>query len=240
MNNLEIDISTMRTFRTKYSTFKSVIENLYLIALTNSYKRLINIPEINLLSENKIRNKFQYDFEHNNNIITKYINDGTITFNSESQIVTEENVYRTDIKFYCCYYKIHLFIIECKKFNPNNYDYIEGHFNKEKNKHEYNGIERFTERIYAEKDEYAGMIGFVCSGKIEKIFQNLKPKVKNFKIVKNSENLLDTQCANWDYSFQSKHIRIDYSTILLYHLFFDFVEKNVLYINDRKIIIIKN
>lgn len=230
----------MRTFRTKYSTFKSVIENLYLIALTDSYERLIRIQEINLLSENKIRNKIQYDFEHNNKKITKYINDGTITFNSESQIVTEENVYRTDIKLYCCYHKLHLFIIECKKFNPYNNDYIHGHFNKEKSKYEYNGIERFTERIYAENEEFAGMIGFICSGDIDKIIKNLKLKVRNYKLVDNSEQLLDQKYVNWEYSFQSKHIRSNDTEILLYHLFFNFVEKNVYDINGRHIIISKN
>ena len=222
MNNLEIDISAMRTFMTKYSTFKSVIENLYLIALTDSYERLICIQEINLLSENKIRNKIQYDFEHYNKKITEYINEGTITFNSESQIVLKNDVYRTDIKLYCCNYKRDLFIIECKKFNPKNYDYIQGSFNKKNNKYEYNGIERFTELIYARNDKYAGMIGFICSGDIITTIENLKRKVKEFRLVNDSDNLLNKKCADWEFSFQSKHIRIDYSTILLYHLFFDF------------------
>ena len=227
MNNIVKDVSEMLSFRTKFETFKIVIEKLYLIALTDSYERLIHIPKINLLSENKIRNKIQYDFEHYNIKITKYINDGTITFNSESQIILENDVYRTDIKLYCCNYKRNLFIIECKKFNPYNNDYIQGCFNKKNNKYEYDGIERFTELIYARNDKYAGMIGFVCSGKIEKITQNIKPKIKNFNLVLNSEKLLNQKCIDWKFSFQSKHIRKDKSEIHLYHLFFDFSKKTM-------------
>ncbi|MBC8385857.1 MAG: hypothetical protein H8E57_10120 [Candidatus Cloacimonetes bacterium] len=222
MNNIVKDVSEMLSFRTKFETLKIVIEELYLIALTDSYKRLTHIPEINLLSENKIRNKIQYDFEHNNKHISEYIQNETITFNSESQIVTEENeTYRTDIKLYCRWYG-RSFVFECKKFNPSNYGYIKGHYDKEKGKFVYNGIERFTELIYAEKDRYAGMIGFVCSGKIDKIIQNLKPKIINFKLVKNSKDLLDRKCVNWKFSFQSIHNRENNTEIHLYHLFFDF------------------
>ena len=221
MNNIVKDVSEMIFFRTKYKTFKIVIEELYLIALTDSYERLIHIQGIYLLSENKIRNKIQFDFEHNNELISEYIQNETITFNSESQIVTEENKFRTDIKLFCCWYR-KSFIFECKKFNPHNYYYIKGRFNK----HEYNGIERFTESIYAENDKYAGMIGFVCSGNIITIIENLKPKVREFRLVANSDNLLDNKCADWKFSFQSKHMRKNNTEIHLYHLFLDFVKKN--------------
>lgn len=223
MNNIVKDVSEMISFRTKYRTFKIVIEELYLIALTDSYERLIHIPEINLLSENKIRNIIQYDFEHKSEIIMEYINNETITFNSESQIITEENTFRTDIKLYCRWYG-KSFVFECKKFNPYNNDYIKGHYDKKKEKDVYNGIERFTERIYAEKDKFSGMIGFICSGEITQTIENLKTKVRTFCFVSESESeyLLNSKCVDWEFSFQSKHIRIDDSIIHLYHLFFDF------------------
>ena len=238
MNNIVKDVSEMIFFRTKFKTFKILIEELYLIAFTDSYKRLIHIQDINFLSENKIRNALQYDIEHNNNIITDYINNETITFNSESQIVRENEIYRTDIKLFCSWFR-RSFIIECKKFNPYNNDYIHGYFNNVKNKYECNGIERFTERIYAEKDKYAGMIGFVCSGDVSKIVNNLKPKVKAFYFATDSEDLLDKKCVDWEFSFQSKHIRSNNTEFFLYHIFFDFTNKNVLFTNGR-LIIIKN
>ncbi len=224
MNNIVKDVSEMIFFRTKFKSFQILIEELFLIALTDSYERLIHIQDINLLSENKIRNELQYDIEHNNNIITDYINNETITFNSEPQIVKENEIYRTDIKLFCSWFR-RSFIIECKKFNPYNNDYIQGHFNKEKNKHEYNGIERFTERIYAEKDEYAGMLGFICTGDINIRFKDLKAKVRNYKLANNSEKLLNQKSVNWEFSFQSKHIKNNDSEIHLYHLLFDFRSK---------------
>lgn len=239
MNNFEQNVSEMKAFMVKYETFKLVIEDLYLIAITDSYKRLIHIPEINLLTENKIRNKIQYDFEHNSEIITEYIDNETITFNSESQIITEENVFRTDIKLYCRWYG-RSFVFECKKFNPYNNDYIKGHYDKEKEKDVYNGIERFTERIYAKKDKFAGMIGFVCSGEITQTIENLKTKVRTFCFVSDSEYLLNSKCVDWEFSFQSKHIRIDGSTIHLYHLFFDFSKNKAYTINGRHIIFVEN
>jgi len=240
MNNFEQNVSEMKTFMVKYKTFKSVIEDLYLIAIIDSYDRLMHISGISLLSENKIRNKIQYDFEHYNKKITKYINEGTITFNSESQIVLKNDVYRTDIKLYCCNYKRDLFIIECKKFNPYNYEYVKGRLNKKRNIYEYNGIERFTKRIYAQNDKYAGMIGFICSGDIITTIKNLKRKVKEFRLVNDSDILLNKKCADWKFSFQSKHMRINDSEIHIFHLFFNFVEKNVYDINGRHIIISEN
>ena len=82
----EETVKKIRGFRLKYSSHKEVIEKLYLNALINSFERIKCIQGINELSENDIRDKFQYDLEHSNPIITEYISNNTITFNSESQI----------------------------------------------------------------------------------------------------------------------------------------------------------
>lgn len=76
-------------FVSKYSSLQEVIETLYLKAFVDAYGRIKQIEGIHTLSENKIRDKFQYDFEHSNPIITEYIANETITFNSEAQIIKE-------------------------------------------------------------------------------------------------------------------------------------------------------
>jgi len=223
MNDLERDMSEMKDFRKKYKSHKLLIDKLYLVALIDSYYRLKYLCDIRNFSENEIRNEIQKDFEYNNGIITDYINQETITFNSEAQIITKENdVHRTDIKLFCAFFR-KSFVVECKKFNPFNNDYIEGHFDKNKNRYIYNGIERFTEQIYAKNDNYAGMIGFVCSGDIGVIVKKLKSKIQNFKLVIDSEELLETKCVDWEFSFQSKHIRKDNTEIHLYHLFLNLI-----------------
>ena len=83
-------------FTAQYSSHKEVIEKLYLRAFLNSFERMKNINGISQFKENEIRDKFQYDIEHDNPIITQYIDNNTITFNSESQIIKEDGKYRTE------------------------------------------------------------------------------------------------------------------------------------------------
>jgi hypothetical protein len=218
-------MSELQNFRSKYGTHKALIENLYIIALTDTYYRIQEIESIWNYTENEIRNEIQKDFKYNNTLISDYINNETITFNSESQTISKQsNIVRTDIKLFCAFFR-KSFVIECKKFNPYNNDYIHGHYNSQKQIYEYNGIERFTERKYAENDKYAGMIGFICSGKIENIVKNLKSKVEQFNLSNNSKKLLSKKCVDWKHSFQSKHIRNDKSEIQIYHLFIDLRNK---------------
>lgn len=214
-------MTAFKGFRAKYSSHKEVIEQLYLKAFINSFERIKDIENINTLIENQIRDKFQYDFEHNNPLITEYINNQTITFNSESQIITEDDKYRTDIKLFCAWYRKQ-FIVECKRLKSAHKDYVEGRYNKEKNKYQVNGIERFVTATYAKNDDYAGLIGFIINKNPDKIVKRLKSKIIAFHPATNIEFLLKQKCVDWDLSFQSKHIRTNTTEIHLYHLFFDF------------------
>ncbi len=208
-------------FVSKYASHKEVIEALYLIAFINAFDRVKAIEGIATLSENEIRDKFQYDFEHHNSVITEYLENQTITFDSESQIIEEHEKYRTDIKLFCAWYRKQ-FVIECKLLRFASQVYIQGKYNKSKEKYEVNGIERYITLTYAKDDEYAGMMGFIIQGNPEKIVKKLSHKVKSFH-PSNEMELLKQECADWKLSFQSKHIRVNDKAIHLYHLFFDFV-----------------
>lgn len=210
----------------KYSSQKEIIEKLYLNGIIESYKNIKQTEENCKLKENEIRNNFIYDFKYHNTDFEKLVNYKILYFTSENQIIKEDSTYRTDIEFIISSYG--LFTIECKKLKSAESRYIN------------DGISRFTELKYSENEEYAGMIGFVCAGKIEKITQNLKPKIKKFNLVLNSEKLLNQKCVDWEFSFQSKHIRNDGSTIHLYHLFFDFSKNKEYTINGRHITILKD
>jgi len=208
-------------FVSKYASHKEVIEALYLKAFVSAFDRVKVIEDIATLSENKIRDKFQYDFEHHNPVITEYLENRTITFDSESQIIEEHETYRTDIKLFCaCHLK--QFVIECKRLDSARQVYIEGGYNKTKEEYEVNGIERYITLTYAKDDEYAGMMGFIIQGNPENIVKKLSHKVKSFHPSDEMEQLLKQECADWKLSFQSKHIRVNDKAIHLYHLFFDF------------------
>lgn len=228
----EETVKKIRGFRLKYSSHKEVIEKLYLKAFINSFERIKQIQGINKLSENDIRDKFQYDLEHSNPTITEYISNNTITFNSEAQIIEEKYKFRTDIKLFCAYFMKH-FIIECKCLESASQVYIKGNYNKSKDKYEVNGIERFITLTYAKGERYAGMLGFIVKGNPEKIVENLKSKVMAFHPSDNIKELIDKKIADWELSFQSEHIRTDKTEIHLYHLFFDFIQTSVS-VNSKK------
>jgi len=209
-------------FRSKYSSHKEVIEKLYLKAFINAFERIKHIEGISTFSENTIRDKFQYDFEHSNPLITKYISNQTITFNSESQIIEKQEKYRTDIKLFCAWYREH-FVIECKLLRSASQVYIKGRYNKVEEKYEVNGIERFITLTYSKNDDYAGMLGFIIKGNSGRIVNSLKHKVKDFRPSDEIDQFIDQKCVEWELSFQSTHIRINKTKIHLYHLFFDFV-----------------
>lgn len=214
------DFSDMQTFRSKYKTFQEVVEKLYLPSIIDTYSRVKILKNIKSKSENEIRNSFEYDLCQLNTIIKNYISNQTITLNSESQIITKNDLFRTDIKLFCCWYR-KTFIIECKKLNgSNSATYIKG--GNRAGVYEVNGIERFTTSTYGANDDFAGMIGFVVDTDCQNITDTLKTKVEKFEYHISSKKLLSTFCSTWQYSFQSKHLRAGKKEIHIYHLFFEF------------------
>ncbi len=190
-----------------YESKQEFIEEVLIRAFIDAYARIGN-P---VLKEEKIRDRFVYDFENTNPLTGALLQAQLLFLNWErwvSHNKTEKR--RVDISFSFCGFD---FIIECKRLSYADSKYLT------------EGTRRFVECEYAKKDSRAGMIGFVISGKIEHIAENLKDKVKTFYFTPGAEHLLDLKCAGWKYSFQSSHQRVEGAPVHLYHLFFDFSPK---------------
>jgi hypothetical protein len=185
---------------------QSLFENTYLKALIDSFTR---IPK-NLKTEEAIRDAFVRDLETANPITSEVIQKQFLFLNWEKWInVSDQEKSRADIVFSVTGFE---FVLECKLLKFADKEYIE------------EGVRRFVELKYAEKDDFAGMIGFIIKGKPHNIVKNLKNKVKDFHLYPESEELLQETVLNHPLSFQSKHLRTNQTPIHLYHIFFDLTE----------------
>jgi hypothetical protein len=191
-----------------YKTKEDLYENLYLEAFIDTYRRI----DKHSLLENKIRDDFVYDFEYVNPLTSDLIQQGVITLNWERRLnVSEEEKRRADISFSISGLG---FIIECKRLASAESKYLD------------EGIKRFIDLKYGKSDSHGGMVAFVIGGNIKKIAEIIKSKVKEFYFTIGCEDLLEKKCLSWEYSFQSRHDRINNTQIHLYHLFFDFITKS--------------
>lgn len=208
------------TFSSKYKSLRDIIENLYLPAIIESYQRVVIIDKISSLLENQIRDKFVLDFQNQNSLLKKLIANNTLKFTNENRIITEQENFRTDIEFFISSYGN--FVVECKRLNSAEDRYIKGR--EVDNEYKIDGIERFITQAYSANDQYAGMMSFINKGNPKEITQKLLEKVKKHNLHLGSENLLKEKCADWEFSFKSKHNRLDKTHIIIYHLFFDFTQ----------------
>ena len=185
---------------------EEIIDQLYFKALLDTYERIKRgeLPEL----EGKITDSFIRDLE-NNNIITKdLIQDQILILTWERWFnVGQAEKSRADICFSVSGFE---FVLECKKLEFADKKYLE------------EGIKRFIELKYAEKDHFAGMLGFIVQGNPKRIVENLKQKVKGFHPDPNIETLLAKKVLDHELSFQSRHLRVNEKPIHLYHVFFDF------------------
>lgn len=204
---------------TKYPSTKALIEQLYLSGIIESYPRIKAIPNIESFLENEIRNEFVRDFKKSNSLLKGFIQNKTIALTAENQVYTSDLTQRTDIEFISASHS-HKFVVEFKRLSSAEGRYLSGREIGEIYKAD--GLEKFIHLIYSEGDDEAAMISFVVKGKPEKIALKLKGRVKSFCPVSGIDELLKLRCVNWEVSFQSKHIRNDHTSILIYHLFLDF------------------
>ncbi len=211
----------LETFVSRYSTVEALIENLYLLAITEAYKWIRIHERVHGLSENAIRNKFTHNFKHHNSFLKEYINNYTIVLTKENEIYTQDETQRTDFELISPGHE-NKFVVECRRLASAETRYVNGTNDRDGN-YKIDGMEKFIELIYSESDEYAGMLGFIIKGKPNGIVNILKSKVKDFHPSEDMELLINRKCADWELSFESKHIRKNKTSIQLYHLFFDFV-----------------
>ncbi|MCK4981423.1 MAG: hypothetical protein KAS17_00795 [Victivallaceae bacterium] len=89
-----------------------------------------------------------------------------------------------------------------------------------------NGIMSFITGKYSPEMCLAGMIGFIKTGNINEKILKLKWRLDNHNDIKTTKNVTTyTLIDNFDYSYMSEHERVNLPNIGLYHLFFDFTQK---------------
>jgi hypothetical protein len=138
-----------------------------------------------------------------------------------------------DLKFENSYWLNQYFVLECKLINATKSKIGAYIYKTIKSQEEDGGIYRFLINKYATDKPFAGMLGYIISGDPKKVIDSLKKEIQTLQItegglcfgnLQNSE-LLDTYVNNFDYSFQSNHIRIHegrvISPIHIFHLFYD-------------------
>jgi len=186
-----------------FTSLEDLIENLYLSSLIRAFGRL-NVSELVDLNENDIRNKLQYELSFNCGKISDWINDRSIQFVAEGQIIIKNyEIKRTDITFFIPKF---LYVIECKKvIGARQGQYID------------EGINRFVSRIYInETDKYAGMCSFIVSSSPKSIIHKLAQKVSKFY----GKEIVNKPVVKLETSFRSIHIKNN-KEVYIYHLFFD-------------------
>ena len=193
--------------RIPYKSKVDLYENLYLQAIIDSYGSV----DKHYGKEEEIRDRFYADLTQNNPLTKKWFDFELLDIRFEKwKMDSSNNKSRVDLSFFWSGFGY--FEIECKRLFKQ----------PSKNKPYINdGLIRFINLKYAEKNEYAGMIGFIVSGEINTIQNEISSKVFDFhsdNVIKNSKQL------NWKNSFISYHKKIDNSKIKVYHLLFQFTD----------------
>ena len=184
---------------------------MYLQAIIESYKFIDKSVD----DENKIRDRFYWDLTKRNPILEEYLNFNLIKISFEdSKMISEEEKRRPDLTFFISSFGS--FEVECKCFSGTQ---------TEKGQYLTNGLIRFIELKYSERDSDAGMIGFVIDGNIDTIFKSNMQNVQNFHPSAPSKSIQNPTNSNWNHSFTSFHERTNKSEITIYHLLFEFKDK---------------
>jgi hypothetical protein len=202
-NFSNIWLSHFRNFKTR----EDVIA-LYLQAIIESYKFI----DKSIDDENKIRDRFYWDLTKRNPLLEKYLKFNLIKISFEDwKMVSEEEKRRVDLTFFISSFGS--FEIECKCFSGTQTG---------KGQYLTNGLIRFIKLKYSEKDNEAGMIGFVIGGDTDTIFKSNIQNVQNFHPTNPPKRIQNPTNNNWNHSFTSFHKRTDASEITIYHLLFEF------------------
>ncbi|RJQ26360.1 hypothetical protein C4565_07030 [Candidatus Parcubacteria bacterium] len=183
---------------------KKEIEELCFKSIIDSYQRVKQLSGINSLNENGIRDQFVIDLETKNKLIRHAIDNRIIEVIPESWNPVKRN--RSDIKFSLPFINRDL-IFECKKLYSAESRYVE------------DGLIRFIKLQYSEKENDAGMIGFIIN---PKNILNIVKKIRERVCKCHFYRLGGEDVLGWPYSFQSIHIRINSKKILILHIFFEF------------------
>lgn len=190
----------------RYSSYSTLVEDLYIKALIDSFERLSVIPGIANKTENQIRNHLAFDLENNNQLLALLFQTKLLKLTKENTLlITPIDTKRTDIEFYIS--GSGDFIVECKNLKSADQRYIS------------EGIDRFVNKVYGAADAEAALIGFVVGGKVNSILSRMEVRIQNEASCVKNYTHATKKCNGYEFSFHSSHIRSNISTIILHHLF---------------------
>lgn len=212
-------IRKLKKFLEQYPSETSLIEELYMKAILESYPRVKAINGVSNYLENGIRNEFVRDFKNSSTLLKTFIQNKTIVLTAENQVNTADLTQRTDIEFHCTFHE-HTFVVECKRLSSAESRYVHGR--KANGIYKIDGMEKFIHLIYSKDDRQASMVSFVVKGDVDKITNSLKAKIEIAHPSTNMDGFISKKCLDWNSSFQSEHLRSNNCSIHLYHLFLDF------------------
>ena len=192
----------------RFSSKKEVFEKAYLQAIVDSY----NSGRVDKTTglENPIRDRIVFDLQNHNPITAQLYQSEILDIIPERvNMITQSEKSRADICFF--WSGIGKFYVECKLVFQQ----------PSKNKvYLTDGLIRFIELKYAKNNDYAAMIGFVVSGNITTIINQIS---KDTHVFHKSEEAIKDSEISWNNLFNSTHKRIDERSIQIYHLFFEFI-----------------
>lgn len=193
----------------RYRNKKFLIYNLILKPIYEAYEKLIEDDDsVSENNENTISQKIVW-YINNKTSISNLINRGTITLILRQKIpVTVDELYEPDIEFKLA---TRLFMeIEAKRIYEKNKWSIREYLDE-------NGLDRFLEEKYSVNRDYAGMLGYVQKGNIEKVYEDCKTKIVGKSFIELSEIQTIRSC------FFSRHNKVSGQEIQIYHLFLHFL-----------------
>ena len=195
-----------------FETKEDLYEQLYLQAIIESY----NYIDKSTGDENSIRDRFYWDLINRNPLTKNHVDNNLLKISFEDWImVSEEEKRRVDLSFFISYFGS--FEVECKCFSDKQ---------TENGQYLGNGLIRFIDMRYAEKDDYAGMIGFVVGGDTKSILKSNIENTAKFHPTNPAKPTRRLKGSFWTSEFISFHEKRNGKDIQVYHLLFEFHSKD--------------
>lgn len=187
---------------------QDVYEKIYIRSIIESY----NAIDKSFGLENEIRDRVAWHLQ-NEHLFTSplFQNEILDIIPERMNMVTNTNTSRSDICF--SWSDWGRFIVECKRLfqqSSKNKPYLD------------DGLIKFIDLRYAPTNQFAGMIGFVVSGNIDTIFNNIAENTDNFHPTNPKQSIQVPLDSSLKHSFISFHEREDKREIIIYHLLFEF------------------
>lgn len=141
-----------------------------------------------------------------------------------------------DLKFENGLWLDQYLVLECKPMDDTQSKVDAYIYKNTPSRGEDGGLYRFLINKYATDKTWGGMLGYIISGNPNQIVSGLKSRIQTFQTTKGdlcfgnlqNQELLNQSIANFDYSFQSNHVRISGNQLItpihIFHLFLDLTQ----------------